>query len=100
PARHGHRGPGADKDRGAREGGADPVALGGGRQMITYFNDHRDLIGGFLETHARLAGLPLLFGLLIALPLGWLARRYRFAYPPLIGLAGLLYTIPSIALFV
>jgi osmoprotectant transport system permease protein len=39
-------------------------------------------------------------GLLVALPLGWLARRYRFVYPPLISLTGLIYTIPSIALFV
>jgi len=39
-------------------------------------------------------------GLVLALPLGWLARRYRFAYGPLVSIAGLLYTVPSLALFV
>ena len=68
--------------------------------MISYFNDHRDEILGWFGWHARLAALPLLFGLIIALPLGWLARRYRWTYPPLVGIASLLYTIPSIALFV
>ena len=33
-------------------------------------------------------------------PLGWLARRYRWLYPPMMSISGLLYTIPSIALFV
>ena len=34
---------------------------------------------------ARLAGrVPLILGLIIAIPLGWLARRYRCLYPPLI----------------
>lgn len=50
--------------------------------------------------HAYLAGVPLLLGLLISLPLGWLAVRRRWLYPPLVGGTGLLYTIPSLALFV
>ena len=50
--------------------------------------------------HAYLAGLPLLLGLLVSLPLGWLALRRRWLYPPLIAGTGLLYTIPSLALFV
>lgn len=50
--------------------------------------------------HAYLAGVPLLLGLLISLPLGWLALRRRWLYPPLIAGTGLLYTIPSLALFV
>ena len=44
--------------------------------------------------------LPLIVGLLIALPLGWLASRYRWTYPPLVTMAGMLYTIPSLVLFV
>jgi len=39
-------------------------------------------------------------GLVLALPLGWLAHRYRWIYPPMLSITGLLYTIPSIALFV
>ncbi|MGX7677401.1 ABC transporter permease [Jatrophihabitans sp. DSM 45814] len=62
--------------------------------------DHRDTVLGWLWAHAWLSVVPVVIGLLVALPLGWLARRYRFVYPPLITLTGLIYTIPSIALFV
>jgi osmoprotectant transport system permease protein len=41
-----------------------------------------------------------LLGLLLALPLGWVARRFGWARTPLVSAAGLLYTIPSLALFV
>jgi len=68
--------------------------------MIHYFHQHHSEILSWLGWHARLSALPLLFGLILALPLGWLARRYRWAYPPLVSIAGLLYTIPSLALFI
>ena len=68
--------------------------------MISYFQHHHGEILSWLGWHARLSALPLLFGLIIALPLGWLARRYRWAHPPLVSIAGLLYTIPSLALFI
>ncbi|MDQ2837921.1 MAG: ABC transporter permease [Actinomycetota bacterium] len=68
--------------------------------MISYFNQHHGEILGWLGWHARLSALPLLFGLIISLPLGWLARSYRWLYPPMVSLAGLLYTIPSLALFI
>jgi len=50
--------------------------------------------------HAWLAGLPLLIGLLISLPVGWLAQRSRVLRPLLVVGSGLLYTIPSLALFI
>ena len=68
--------------------------------MITYFNQHHGEIFTWLGYHVWLSALPVLLGLIIALPLGWLAQRYRWLYAPLISIAGLLYTIPSIALFV
>ena len=68
--------------------------------MISYYRDNSAQINSWLGWHARLSALPLLIGLLIALPLGWLARRYRWAYPPMVSIAGLLYTIPSLALFI
>jgi osmoprotectant transport system permease protein len=68
--------------------------------VIDYYRQNSDQINGWLGWHARLSALPLLIGLLIALPLGWLARRYRWLYPPLVTVAGLLYTIPSLALFI
>jgi osmoprotectant transport system permease protein len=65
-----------------------------------YFMDHRSTDLSWLWSHTWLSVVPVVIGLLVALPLGWLARRYRFVYPPLISLTGLIYTIPSIALFV
>ena len=50
--------------------------------------------------HAVLAGVPLLLGLALAIPLGWLARRSAWLYAPLVVGTGLLYTIPSLALFI
>ncbi|KUG52832.1 ABC transporter permease [Serinicoccus chungangensis] len=57
-------------------------------------------VGDLLLRHLYLAGVPLLVGLLISLPLGWLATRYRWLAPPMIAGTGLLYTIPSLALFI
>ena len=57
-------------------------------------------VGELLLRHLYLAGVPLLLGLLISLPLGWLATRYRWLAPPMIAGTGLLYTIPSLALFI
>ncbi len=68
--------------------------------MLAYLSDHHSEILRWLGYHAWLSALPVLLGLIISLPLGWLARRHRWAYTPLVGAAGLLYTIPSIALFV
>lgn len=50
--------------------------------------------------HAEMAGIPLLIGLALALPLGWLARRASWLRTGLLTASGLLYTIPSLALFV
>jgi osmoprotectant transport system permease protein len=69
-------------------------------QIWTYFQNHRSEIGDETWTTIWLAALPLLIGTLIALPVGWWASRTRWLYLPLITTAGILYTIPSIVLFV
>ncbi len=51
----------------------------------------------FLQ-HLWLVGLTMLISLVIAVPLGLLAARYKRIYGPLIAIADILYTIPSIAL--
>lgn len=66
----------------------------------SYFMDHRSHDLSLLWAHTWLSVVPVVIGLAIALPLGWLARRYRWVYPPMMSVTGLLYTIPSIALFV
>ncbi|MGV2127282.1 ABC transporter permease [Agrobacterium vitis] len=50
--------------------------------------------------HLSLSVIPVLIGLLLALPLGWFAQRAGVFRSTLLGAAGLLYTIPSLALFV
>jgi osmoprotectant transport system permease protein len=67
---------------------------------VTWLSDHVLDVLSLAGQHVYLAGVPLVLGLLIALPLGWLARRYRVLYPFLIIGTGLLYTIPSLALFI
>jgi osmoprotectant transport system permease protein len=68
--------------------------------MIDYLRDHPDDVLSYFLQHTWLAVLPLFLGLLIAIPIGWVASRYAWSYPPITNLAGLLYTIPSLALFI
>lgn len=50
--------------------------------------------------HLYLSVIPVVIGLALALPIGWIAQRAGLFRAPLLGAAGLLYTIPSLALFV
>ena len=65
-----------------------------------WVQDHTDEIRQRLGEHIELTVLAVLFGLLIALPLALLSVRYRRLYGPVIAVTGVLYTIPSLALFV
>jgi osmoprotectant transport system permease protein len=67
---------------------------------VNWFLGHFGLVASLLATHAYLAVVPLVIGLLLALPLGWVARRVPALYTPLVAVTGLLYTIPSLALFI
>jgi osmoprotectant transport system permease protein len=49
--------------------------------------------------HLGLAAIAVGIGFVIAFALAAWASRYRRVLPPLIGLAGVVYTIPSLALF-
>jgi len=65
-----------------------------------WLNRNASQILSWLGDHFWLAAVPTVLGLLLALPLGAAAHRYRWSYGVLITIAGLLYTSPSIALFV
>jgi osmoprotectant transport system permease protein len=67
---------------------------------VTWALDHLSEIMARAVQHAWLAGLPLVLGLVISLPLGWLATRKQWLRAPLLTTTGLLYTIPSLALFI
>jgi osmoprotectant transport system permease protein len=59
-----------------------------------------ELIVDLTIEHSWLALLPVALGLLISLPLGWLATRSPLARTVLVTVTGLLYTVPSLALIV
>lgn len=59
-----------------------------------------DTLVNLLTDHLYLALVPVLLGLALALPVGYLVRRQRRLRPVLLGVSGLLYAIPSLALFV
>ncbi|WP_308467884.1 ABC transporter permease [Rathayibacter soli] len=59
-----------------------------------------DEIWGLTLSHIVLTLLPTIIGLLISLPIGWWAYAHGKVYPAITGVAGILYTIPSLALFV
>jgi osmoprotectant transport system permease protein len=52
-----------------------------------------------LRDHVELTVLAVGIGLLLSLPLAVLAWRFRWLESPILGLTGLIYTIPSLALF-
>jgi osmoprotectant transport system permease protein len=58
-----------------------------------------DLIRHDLIVHIELTVAAVLLGLVVALPLGVLSQRRRRWYGPVIGVTGVLYTIPSLAAF-
>lgn len=62
--------------------------------------DNRDLVLGLTLDHVRLSAVPIIVGFIACIPLGWLATRYRAARAILLTLGGILFTIPSLALFV
>jgi len=60
---------------------------------------HLDVIGAALGQHIELTVVAVGLGVLIAVPLGLVAWRERVLRGPIFSLTGILYTIPSLALF-
>src|SRR5918995_972565 len=52
-----------------------------------------------IQGHIFLSFVSVTIALMISLPTGVLVSRYRKAYPPVTFVTGLLYSIPSLALF-
>lgn len=59
-----------------------------------------DTIRGYSLDHVRLAIIPIVVSFLLAIPLGWLANRTRVLRAIVITGGSLLFTIPSLPLFV
>ncbi len=64
-----------------------------------YLRDNTESIVAALREHLSLTGEAVLLAALVAIPLAVFAHWYRPARAPILALSGLLYTIPSLALF-
>jgi len=67
---------------------------------MTWVLANLEMIWGFTLEHVVFALVPVVLGIVLAVPLGWLANRTGFGRTLTINVAGLLYTVPSLALFV
>ncbi|GAA3652079.1 ABC transporter permease [Microbacterium marinilacus] len=65
---------------------------------MSWVLDNLALIGTLTLEHLRQSLLPIAWGLLLSLPLGWIAHRWRVIRGPVVVVTGLLYTLPSLAL--
>ncbi|MCD9199723.1 ABC transporter permease [Aeromicrobium wangtongii] len=66
---------------------------------MRWVQDNTDKIGDLLLSHLWLSIVPIVLGFAIALPIGWFASRHPRAKGLLLSIAGVLYTIPSLAFF-
>ncbi|MBI2894365.1 MAG: ABC transporter permease subunit [Deltaproteobacteria bacterium] len=60
--------------------------------------EQMDLLPGYLTAHLQLALVALLVGIAVSVPLGVLAARVRWLEQPVLGVASVIQTIPSLAL--
>ena len=64
-----------------------------------WISRNTDLIWLSLREHVILAAGAVGLGLLISIPVGIAAARWRWLYAPVLAITGLLYTIPALAAF-
>jgi osmoprotectant transport system permease protein len=77
-----------------------PTVLAAELVRWSWIGDHTDDIRDALVQHLELTGLAVLFGSLLAFPLALAAVRWPRLYAPVLGFTGVLFTIPSLALFI
>ena len=67
--------------------------------LLRYFSTHRGQVVGLLGEHLVLVGVAVGVAVAIGLPLGILATRDRRVEAGVLGVANVLQTVPSLALF-
>jgi osmoprotectant transport system permease protein len=68
--------------------------------MWSWISTNGSLIWQLTWENIKLGVLPALYGLVISLPLGVIASRWRWFYPPVLTVINVLYAVPSLALFI
>lgn len=76
------------------------LGAGGPPSVWQWIGDNGGRILSLTAEHVELAVTAVVIGMAISIPLSVLAYRRTRLYPPITWAAGVLYTIPSIALFV
>jgi len=76
------------------------AATPGPLEGLAYIRANSEIVREYLLAHLQITGAALLIALLIALPVGTLLANRPALNGPVMGLLGLLYTIPSLALIV
>ncbi|MGH7911886.1 MAG: ABC transporter permease, partial [Candidatus Dormibacteraceae bacterium] len=64
---------------------------------VPWLGENAGTIGGYLVQHIELTVLAVAIGLVLSIPAGFLAWRTPALRGLLLGIAGVLYTIPSLA---
>ena len=67
---------------------------------MTYLIQNWGAVGRLLLQHLQMTGIALAIAILIAVPVAVLIGRYRWLSVPVLGLLGMLYTVPSLALMI
>jgi osmoprotectant transport system permease protein len=67
---------------------------------VNWLWSNLDLVGELAVVHLALSVPAIILSFVLSVPLGWLAHRYRWSRGVLLALVGLLYAIPSLALFI
>ena len=68
--------------------------------MWSWIPQNGSLIWNLTWENAKLGVLPALYGLIISVPLGIIAARWRWFYPPVLAVVNIIYAVPSLALFI
>jgi osmoprotectant transport system permease protein len=61
--------------------------------------DNRAMLAHLTGQHLYLALMPVLFGIIVAIPVGIICVRYRWTWPPILSLTSIFYALPSLALY-
>jgi osmoprotectant transport system permease protein len=67
---------------------------------MTYLLNFPDVVLRLFSQHIQITLAALVVAAVIALPLGWLLHRRPWLSGPVLGVLGIIYTIPSIALII
>lgn len=67
---------------------------------MTWFEQNQSYIWQLTREHFWLSIIPIVLGFAIALPLGWIASRYRVPRAAILSIGSIVYTIPSLPLLI